>query len=146
VVEQHELEFVADTIVGGTLMSTIATVKSAPGGGQLSNFHETPVLRLLLGHGNYVVWGRMTVLNFDGSPQWVHARLVHAGKDIDLLFQLKLGGFQGGADKIAIPLQAWITITSETREAIEMRCASYKASWSEASLMALSVDQIEVSP
>jgi hypothetical protein len=123
-------------------MSNIATVHSAAGA-HISGFQESLVLRLLLGHGKYLIWGRMAVLNNDGDTQYVHARLVHAGKDIDRLFQLRMGGSPSdGACRIAIPLQGWITIASDAREAIEMYCASSNATWSDASLMALSVDQI----
>ncbi len=109
----------------------------------LTNFHDTPLVRLTLGYGDWVVLGRVVFRNADGDPQDATAQLVAttaAGAVGVTLDDIRVRVPDGGGMQ-CVELQATYEARNRTSR-VEMNCATYKGTASDGSLIAMQVDEV----
>lgn len=116
----------------------VAATASKVGPISLDNFAETLVVKLKLRHGNWAIFGRVLLQNFDGDNQSVNASLIH---DTTVVFD-RVEVWASEHWRGVVALQA--TLTVQELDTVELSCSTYKGGARFGSLVAVKVDAIEV--
>ena len=113
----------------------------------LHNFADNVVLRVDLrpiDSGKFVVWGRVAIMNYDGSSQMATARLttLDGATELDRA-DVRLGEVSE-SDTQAISLQAVLElgVDQKTNTIIDLRCSTFRGHAHQASLLVMRVDEL----
>jgi hypothetical protein len=105
----------------------------------IENFADEEVAKINLPHaGGWVILGQAVVSNQDGDSQQVYAKLMHQQNVV--LNSVEV--FALPDDRAVYYLQA--TLDAKEREPITLECATFQGQVTQASILAFSVDTIEV--
>lgn len=116
----------------------IAVFEANPGDMALTNFNDTVGLRITLSRGNWVVFGRAVILNYDGEDQAANAQLRSLdGSNIMDRVDVRVPSLGDGCAE-TLPLQGVLTV--EKVDIVDITCATYKGRARQFSLIAMKVD------
>jgi len=125
-------------------MPVVVAWATKPGTQTLANFADTTIVRLRVADsGKFVIFGRVVIHNSDGDPQNAAARLAtfDGATELDKV-DVRIGG-AGDADSLSLSLQGLMVLPDALNSnVIDLRCATFAGVAREASLFALSVDEI----
>jgi hypothetical protein len=126
-------------------MAIIAFTNTNPSITPLNNFNEQVVVRLRVpDSGEYVIFGRLVIINEDGDPQNAGARLTTFDGVTELdKADVRLDSVSDGGSQ-AISLQATLHLPShEANDVIDIRCGTFSGAARNATLFAISVDGLQ---
>jgi hypothetical protein len=120
-----------------------AFVASNAGGTVLNHFGEQTILRLGVGPGTYVVFGRVVVQNDDGDGQNTGARITsHDGSNLIDSVSIRVPG--GSAN--TVHLQGTLIVPPNRTDVVDIRCGTFKGFAKESSLFAIEVARLKFGP
>lgn len=123
-------------------IQNIAFTETHEGIVTLDNFNDKVVVRLRIPDaGKFVVFGRVVITNYDGDPQNANARLTtfDGATEIDRVNVRITRGDH------SISLQGTLSLPSPaSNNIVDIRCATYKGLAREATLFAISVDDLSI--
>lgn len=113
----------------------------------LKHFDETVVLRLDLrptDTGKYVVFGRVSIENWDDDAQFASAKLTTLDGKTQLdRVDVRLSGHEDGSRQ-TLCLQAILELgNSKATPIVDLRCSSHMARAAQAKLVVISVDEVK---
>ena len=110
--------------------------KQPAGWVDLFGFADVVVAKLELEAGVWVIIGRAVVLNGDGDPQFVTARIVH---DANVIID-NVSVYAHGVTRHCLVVQA--TLKSRRPETVVLACNTFKGTAEFGSLIAFKVDDV----
>jgi hypothetical protein len=117
----------------------IAFTTSHDAGIDLDRFQPIRVARLTLVDGLWLVFGKVSISNFDGDPQDAHVWLRLAGNDVDET-AVRIAA-RSDADSQSVSVQASVEV-EEDRVPMDIVCATFDGSARMARLAAIKLDQL----
>ena len=112
------------------------------GGSHLEHFEPVVGCRLKIEGGSYVIYGRVVIGNFDGSPQKVFAQLTV--RDGSVILDKVEFFLESGPIFDCISVQGVYTLPDgQDEEIVDLRCGTYHGYQECVSLIAISVDAIQ---
>ena len=104
----------------------------------LAGFVDTEIVKIRIGQGHWVILGRVMIHQTDGDFQWIRAKILHDQNVVldQIGYQVR-PGWNG-----CLALQA--TLLSKERQSITLECHTYSGFAYSGSLVAFSVDSIDV--
>jgi hypothetical protein len=117
-----------------------AYVASTAGETQLEHFADQAILRLSVGPGTYVVFGRVVMWNLDGDFQNASARITsHDGTNL-----VDSVGMRFGGGSHVVHLQGTLVVRPGSTDIVDIRCGTFHGLARESSLFALEVARLKL--
>lgn len=121
------------------MSDVIALTTNRDAGIDLDRFETIRIARLTLVEGPWLVFGKVSISNFDDDPQNAHVRLRLAGNDVDETF-VRVAG-RSDADAQSVSVQASVVV-EEGRVPMDLTGATFDGSARMARLAAIKLDQL----
>jgi hypothetical protein len=103
------------------------------------NGGEQTIIRLGVGPGTYLVFGRVVVANNDGDRQDVQARMT--SKDGSALIDSVRVRLPPGLASQTLALQGTLVVQPNDKDVIDIRCSTFRGFASQSSLFTIEVAQ-----